>query len=376
MTDLAPTGTDWLRDPTSRPSIETGIEGTSWAWNADRGQWVRSSAQFRREQLRATTPSRNQQSTPSAQPVATIGGTNVTGMPSAQRQQIAQEEADARRAASQQQSARAIIEDELRRWGMYTPELVDTIYGLVSGTQDIVEALIRSTIRNTTEYQTRFRGMAERTNRGLSAISEEEYLALERDYRGIMRNAGLPEGFYDQADDFVTLIGADVSPSELSARVEQGYRAIRDSDPTVLSTMRQFYGLTDGELAAYFLDPDRALPLIERQVATAQLGAAAARQGFGETLERQAFERMAAAGVTTQQAEEAYGFLAGARELLTPLERGEETLDVTESAMGLVGQSPEALQRIRTQQRRRVARFEGGGRFATSGAEVTGLQQA
>lgn len=373
MTDLASTGTDWLRDPTSRPPVETGVEGTSWAWNADRGQWVRSSAQFRREQLRATTPSRNMQSTPSRQPVATVGGTNVTGMSSAQRQQISQQE---RQTAMSQQSARAIIEDELRRWGMYTPEFVDTIYGLVSGTADIVPAVIRSTIRQSQEYQTRFRGMAERTNRGLSAISEEEYLALERDYRGILRNAGLPQGFYDEADDFVSFIGADVSPSELSARVEQGYRAIRDSDPTVLATMRQFYGLTDGELAAYFLDPDRALPIIERQVATAQLGAAAARQGFGETLERQAFERMAAAGVTTQQAEEAYGFLAGARELLTPLERGEQALDVTETAMGLVGQSPEALQRIRTQQRRRTARFEGGGRFASAGAEVTGLREA
>jgi hypothetical protein len=151
---------------------------------------------------------------------------------------------------------------------------------------------------------------------------------------------------------------------------------VRDSDPTVLQTMRQFYGLTDGEIAAYFLDPDRAVSLIEQQVATAQLGAAAARQGFENVVERTAFERMQRAGVEVGQAEQAFGTLAAGRELLQPLERGEQALDVTETAMGLVGQSPEALQRLRTQQRRRVARFEGGGQFATQGAEVTGLQTA
>jgi hypothetical protein len=277
---------------------------------------------------------------------------------------------------SQQQSARAIIEEALRSYDLYSPEMVDTIMGLVTGTDEIVPALVRSTIRGTTQYQTRFRGLAERQRRGLSAISEAEYLALERDYQNIMRTAGLPTGFYDSPDDFVNFIGADISAAELSTRINDGYRAVRESDPTVLQTMRQFYGLTDGEIAAYFLDPDRAVSLIEQQVATAQLGAAAARQGFENVVERTAFERMQRAGVEVGQAEQAFGTLAAGRELLTPLERGEQALDVTETAMGLVGQSPEALQRLRTQQRRRVARFEGGGQFATQGAEVTGLQTA
>ena len=355
---------DMLRNPSQEPSMPTGIAGTAWAWNPNLngGQWVRSYSAFRQQRTATggTDPAsvRLNPTTPIRQtPAGTTSGTS--GM-----------------AASQQQSARSIIEEALRSYDLYSPEMVDTIMGLVTGTDEIVPALVRSTIRGTQQYQTRFRGMAERQARGLSAISEAEYLALERDYRNIMRNAGLPSGFYDTPDDYVSFIANDISAAELSARVNDGYRAVRDSDPTVLQTMRQFYGLTDGEIASYFLDPERALPVIEQQVATAQLGGAASRQGFENVVERTAFERMQRAGVDVAQAEQAFGFLAGARELLTPLDRGEQALDVTETAMGLVGQSPEALQRIRSQQRRRVARFEGGGQFATQGAEVIGLQTA
>jgi hypothetical protein len=138
--------------------------------------------------------------------------------------------------------------------------------------------------------------------------------------------------------------------------------------------MRQFYGVTDGELAAYMLDPSRAESRILQQVSTAQIGAAAARQGFGQAADRSAAERMQRLGVTGQEAEQAFGTLARSRELLTPLDRGETALDVTETALGLTGRNAEAQQRLATQARRRTARFEGGGRFATSGQEVTGLR--
>jgi hypothetical protein len=134
--------------------------------------------------------------------------------------------------------------------------------------------------------------------------------------------------------------------------------------------------VNDGQLAAFFLDPDVAEPMLMQQVATAQIGAAAARSGFETVVERTAAERMRQAGVTGDQAGEAFGFLAASRELLTPLEAGETALDVTDTALGLAGQSPEALQRLGTQRRRRQARFEGGGQLATTATGVTGLREA
>jgi hypothetical protein len=40
------------------------------------------------------------------------------------------------------------------------------------------------------------------------------------------------------------------------------------------------YGIGAGDMVAYALDPERALPLINRQVQSAQFGAEAARQGL------------------------------------------------------------------------------------------------
>jgi hypothetical protein len=272
------------------------------------------------------------------------------------------------------ESARLIVRRILEQYGLGS--LVDTVMNAITSAESLTEDRLMATIRDTAEYKERFRGNEIRRAAGLNVLGEGEYVAVEKAYSDIMTAAGLPQGFYDQPADFAQLIGGGVSVAELSQRVTVGYRSVAEADPTVREQMRMMYGLTDGELAAYFLDPNRALPVIERQVATARLGAAAARQGFGESVERMAFERMAGLGVTEEQATEVFGTLAGARELLTPLEGGETALDVTDTALGLVGQSPEALQRLRTQQRRRQARFEGGGSLATTGAGVTGLRQA
>jgi LysM repeat protein len=272
------------------------------------------------------------------------------------------------------ESARLIVRRILEQYGLGS--LVDTVMGAITSAESLTEDRLMATIRDTADYKERFRGNEIRRAAGLNVLGEGEYVAVEKAYSDIMRAAGLPQGFYDQPSDFAQLIGGGVSVAELSQRVTVGYRSVAEADPTVREQMRMMYGLTDGELAAYFLDPDRALPIIERQVATARLGAAAARQGFGESVERMAFERMVGLGVTEEQATEVFGTLAGARELLTPLEAGETALDVTDTALGLVGQSPEALQRLRTQQRRRQARFEGGGALATTALGVTGLREA
>lgn len=274
------------------------------------------------------------------------------------------------------ESYRDIVSAELALYGLDIPELVTTIVNSLEEYDQIGPDLFMAKIRNTEQYKQRFRGNERRRQAGLNVLKESEYIADETAYQAILRNAGLPKGYYDSPDDFVDLIAGNVSPAELTARISEGYMAVSQADVTVKDQMRRMYGLTDGEMVAYFLDPNRALPVIEQQVATARLGAAAARQGFSEVLERGAFERMQSLGVTEQQATEVFGTLAAGRELLNPLDAGETALDVADTALGLAGQSPEALQRLRTQQRRRTARFDGGGQLATTAAGVTGLREA
>jgi LysM repeat protein len=272
------------------------------------------------------------------------------------------------------ESYRDIVRAELAMYGLES--LTDFVVNSLQEYEQIGPDLFMAKVRGTAEYKQRFRGNELRRQAGLNVLNESAYLADETAYQAILRNAGLPKGYYDSPDDFVDLIAGNVSPVELSARITEGYLAVSQADATVRNEMRRLYGLTDGEMVAYFLDPQKALPLIEREVATARVGAAAARQGFANVLDREALERMQSLGVSEQQAGEVFGTLAAGRELLTPLEAGETALDVADTALGLAGQSPEALQRLRTQQRRRTARFEGGGQLATTAAGVTGLREA
>jgi len=230
-------------------------------------------------------------------------------------------------------------------------------------------------IRQSDSYKRRFAGMEVRRREGRIAIDEREYLALERSYENIMRNAGLPTGFYDSPDDFANLIGMDVSAGELEQRVISGYQAVRTANPEVRQSLERLYGVTEGELAAYFLDPDRAVPVIERQVTTARIGAAAARQGFD--MGRVALERISELGISAEEGQQIFDTLGQGRELLQSLAPTEEALSAEETAVSLAGGgSPEAARRLRQRQRERVAQFEGGGQFAAAGGQTIGLQTA
>lgn len=345
-TPPAATAATNLRNPNAAPSTPAG-EGYAWAWNPtlNGGQWVRSSAEFRRQQTQT--------------------GAGGTG----------EEETATGPVPMSEQSARAIIRNFLQQFDL--GGLEDLLYNELVSEQDFSEVRLMQRIRETPQYAARFPGMSARRSQGRNAISEAEYVAMERGYKQLFQQAGLPQGFYDDPTDFGSFIAGDISVAEMGRRVQQGYQAVAEADPSVKETLRAFYGVTDGELAAFFLDPNRAESLIMQQTATAQIGAAAAREGFGAAADRLAAERMQRLGVTAQEAQQAFGALGQMNELLTPIERGETSLDVAETALGLTGRGgTEALQRLRTQQRRRVAAFEGGGRFATQGAEVVGLQQA
>jgi len=70
---------------------------------------------------------------------------------------------------------------------------------------------------------------------------------------------------------------------------------------------RDYYGIGDGELTAYILDPKRGKALIEQQAAAVSIGAAAGRQGLTLARERaEYFSSLGAAG----RAEQAYSDIA------------------------------------------------------------------
>jgi hypothetical protein len=141
-------------------------------------------------------------------------------------------------------------------------------------------------LEQTPEYKTRFVANEARRQKGLPVLSPREYIETERAYRAIMNSAGLPEGYYDSPDDFRRFLEEDKSPQEIKSRVDIAVQHAQNMDEAQKQTFLSYYGIGERELAAYMLNPDRALPTIERISKNVQLGSEALRQGYTVDLSR------------------------------------------------------------------------------------------
>lgn len=191
-----------------------------------------------------------------------------------------------------------------------------TSYGLASLAPKIFDYVkqgyssdtISLLLQDTKEYKDRFAANEIRKKQGLRVLTPAEYLSLEDSYRQYMAQAGLPKGFYDQNSDFTNYIANDVSPTEVKDRVDMAVQATTQANVAYKQALQQMYGLSDKDLAAYFLDPKRAEPLLQKQAAAAQIGAAALQRGFD--VNKNDFESFASEGVTASQAQQGFAYIA------------------------------------------------------------------
>jgi len=245
-------------------------------------------------------------------------------------------------------------------WSNYTSGLVD-----VTNPQ----ALIYS-IRNEPAYKERFKANDARMKAGLPELSPGEYIGLEDQYKQVARSNGLPTGFYDTADDITKLISGDVSPSEFQSRITNGYNAVANADPEVRRQMQDLYGVSEGGLAAYFLDPTRGEPLLQQQAQAAKI-AARGREVGGIQLSRGTAEDLAARGITEAQAQQGFSSIGQLGELTTQLS-GETALSQEQIIGQQFGTDTQAALELEKRRRRRVGEFSGGGGFARTQGETSG----
>lgn len=128
-------------------------------------------------------------------------------------------------------------------------------------------------------YKERFPAMEALQKQG-NAINEATYIAQEQSYRQVLQQAGLPAGFYDSRQDFANWMLGGVSAAELNKRVQSAQQIVDAADPSLLNSARDFYGLDKDHLLAYVIDPQRAQPIIDKQIQAIQAGAAAQRNQF------------------------------------------------------------------------------------------------
>jgi hypothetical protein len=277
----------------------------------------------------------------------------------------------AQQTAQRRQDARSTMASVLATYGL--GDLADFVYTEIIAKETVninnPDAIIFA-IREQPAYQKRFAGNAARLKKGLSELDPASYIGLENQFRQTLQSNGLPANFYDQTDDFQALIEGDVSPAELNERVQQGYRAVADADPAVKDQMRNLYGVTEGQLAAYFLDPQRTAPLLTRQAQAANIAARGLEQG-GIQLSGAFAEDLARRGITEQQARAGFVEVGGLGELRQTF-AGETALSGEQLAGAQFGIDVAAQQELERRKRLRTGEFAGGGSFARTTGETSG----
>lgn len=233
--------------------------------------------------------------------------------------------------------------------------------------------ILLNSIRDTTEYKTRFKANELRRARGLPEKSPFEIVQMENTYRETLRANSLPRGFYDTQEDFNNFIGNDVSPAELNARVSQGYNAVLQAEPGTKAELQRLYGLGEGDIAAFFLDPERFNQSDAIKKAQAAQVASEARRQAGFTVDVGTAEALATEGIDRGTAARGFQQIGATQELFTAAQAGETAISQEEQIAGTFGTSGAAAQRIATRRRQRQAEFEQGGTFAGQGPTSTGL---
>ena len=269
------------------------------------------------------------------------------------------------------ESAFKILQDTLEFYGLKDQEFINSVKGLwtnktISPGSTIDEIGIQ--LRDTDAFNKRFPANKTLKDQNKPQFSVSQYLRMESDYKRRLQSANLPANFYDDPTDFQQLIANDVSPE---GRIDQGYQAVKNASPSVIAEFKRLYGVGEGDLAAYFIDPERARPTFDRYEAQRQAQAAAvssqAQMQAGIALSAQESEALVRSGITEEsQAQAGFSAISAQQELFNPMVAGEQAISREQQIAGTFGTNAAARKAIADRKRSRQATFETGGGFATS----------
>ena len=272
--------------------------------------------------------------------------------------------AEAEKVAAQRESIGKIVADRFAQYGLSS--LGNKV--LEFARQGYTEATITLELQKTDEYKARFSANAERQKKGLSVLSPAEYLSVEDGYRQTLRAYGLKQ--FDNDTYVKQFIANDISPSELSSRVVTAVQRVQNADPLISRTLRDYYGIGNLDMVAYVLDPNQQLPMIQRQVAAAEIGSAARLQGLEAGVS--VSEQLASQGITQAEAQKGYATIA---DILPTSEKLSSIYGTQLPGYGQAEAEQEVFNTLASAQRKRRALSETEiGQFSTkSGLSRTSL---
>jgi hypothetical protein len=256
---------------------------------------------------------------------------------------------------AERQSAFDVLRAEMDALGLAA--LVEPLRGLIQ--KDVSPSEFAVELRQSEAYKNRFIANEGRLKKGLRVLTPGEYLRVEDAYRQTLRTYGLKQ--FDNDQYVRQFIENDISAAELSDRVATAVQRVQNADPAIGRTLRDYYGIGQTDLVAYVLDPNQQLQKIQRQVAAAEIGVAARKQGLeaGVTVA----EQLAAQGITEAQAQKGYATIA---DILPTSEKLSQIYGTTLEGYGQAEAEQEVFNTLASAQRKRqrlvgreIAEFSG-----------------
>lgn len=221
-----------------------------------------------------------------------LGGTlNLDPLIEFQRQQ----------AEAARKDAFALLQDVFNQYGL--GELAGSIRQLMESGVGANEAalLLKTDPAYNGPYLKRFAGNVARQKAGLNVLSEAEYINLENQYSNLMHAYGVKN--LATRDEFASLIGNDVAPTEVNKRLDLAVTQVQNADPNIKASLQQYYPqLKDNDLVSYMLNPEKTLPALQEMVTTGQINAAAMQQQGLSQLDLTRAQQLARLGVDQQAA--------------------------------------------------------------------------
>lgn len=264
--------------------------------------------------------------------------------------------------AQQRQSIADTITAMFSRYGLGS--LAGTILSYAK--QGMSGDAIAMAIRQTGEYKARFPAMDALAAKG-RAISEAAYIEYESTAASLERQYGLPTGML--TNSVTNLLTNEVSAAEMSDRVQLASAGSILAPDDFKAEMKRQFGVDQGGLTAYYLDPTIAQPLLEKQYAMGLIGTEAQRQGIRD-LQVETISALQAQGITQSQAKQGFGQVAASEGLTQG--KG-DTVTQSELVGATFGTDPGAAASVERAAKAKRASFDGGGGFATDKGGITGL---
>lgn len=294
-----------------------------------------------------------------------------------------------------QKNALELLKDRFAAYGLGSEAFVAAIRQSILDNTDaqgrIAEASAAAAIRATDAYKIRFAGNEARKLKiqadiaagrkpAMAELSEASYIKAEEGYKEVLRKQGVPESFYNDTAYLSQLIGNDLSVDEVNSRASLAKQAAQQANPEVKQQLQSLYGISENQIAGFFLDPSLGQQNINAVAAGNAAIVAAAAKRSGMDLAKADAEALAARiSPENQQAIDATK-LFGATSVTAGLTTGDVSggtsgVNASDVVMAATGDA-ESQAKLEQEKQKRQAEYKSASGMAETAKGVVGLQRA